>query len=244
MVSEQVFQRFYPDLRLANRGLASATAFYGWVRQYTNRNTIMLNLGAGGPAHRDKIRVFRGEVARIVGADIDPEVLKNPELDEAQVITPGSRLPFADKTFDLVLSDWVVEHVAEPGQFLGEVLRVLHSGGSFFLRTPNKHHYVGFLASITPHWFHELVANRARAMNVNDHEPWPTYYRLNSRKSIEAAGNKAGFRSVELRIWEGPPVYMVFNSVPFVLGVGYERLVNRFASFEDLRANIFARLMR
>jgi SAM-dependent methyltransferase len=244
MVSEGVFQRVYPDFRLEDRGLASAAAFYKWVRQYTNSQTVMLNLGAGGPTPRAKIRVFKGEVARVAGADIDPEVMSNPELDDAHLITPNGQLPFGDKTFDVVLSDWVVEHVSEPASFLREVARVLREGGSFFLRTPNKLHYVGFLASITPHWFHELVANRARAMNSDDHEPWPTYYRLNSRRTILREGYRAGFREVEVRIWEGPPAYLVFNTVPFVLGAAYERLVNRYHALEALRANIFARLSK
>jgi SAM-dependent methyltransferase len=244
MISEEIFQRFYPNFQLAERWFAGAAAFYGWLRRYTNPRTVMLNLGAGGPAARHRIKVFKGEVARVAGADIDPEVVDNPELDDAHVITPGGPLPFANESFDLVLSDWVVEHVAEPGPFLSEVARVLRPGGSYFLRTPNKHHYVGFIANMTPHWFHELVANRARGMNSSDHEPWPTYYRLNSRRVIEQAGCAAGFRLVEVQIWEGPPVYLVFNSLPFVLGVGYERLVNRYHALEDLRANIFARLVK
>jgi SAM-dependent methyltransferase len=244
MVSERVFRRFYPNLPLQDRSLPGATAFYDWVRQHIDPQTVMLNLGAGGPAPRAKIRTFKGEVARVAGADFDPAVLSNSELDDAHLITTDGKLPFADESFDLVLSDWVVEHVADPARFLSEVMRVLRRGGFFFLRTPNKHHYVGFLATITPHWFHELVANRVRGMTTEDHEPWPTYYRLNSRRAIERAGYAAGFRTVEVRIWEGPPGYLVFNSVPFVLGVAYERLVNRYRALEDLRANIFARLAK
>lgn len=68
---------------------------------------MLLNLGAGPPADRGSIRVFKGEVARVVGADIDPEVMDNPELDEAHVINSDNTLPFEDNTFDAVLSDWV-----------------------------------------------------------------------------------------------------------------------------------------
>jgi SAM-dependent methyltransferase len=142
------------------------------------------------------------------------------------------------------LSDWVVEHVENPTHFLCEVRRVLREGSSLFFRTPNKHHYVGFLASVTPRWFHELAANRARAMAADDPEPWPTYYRLNSRRAIEAHGRRAGFQSIEVRIWEAPPAYLVFNSLPFLAGVGYERTVNRFESLRDFRANIFARRVK
>src|SRR5437588_5205691 len=228
MISNRIIQHFYPDVGIQTLSLLSAGAFYGWVRQSTTAQTVMLNLGAGGPAPRDKIRVFKGEVARVAGADIDPEVLHNPELDDAQIIPSSGKLPFGDETFDLVLSDWVVEHIADPFQFLSEVRRILKPDGSFFFRTPNKHHYVGLIASFTPHWFHELVANRARGMSSGDHEPWPTYYRLNSRKAIQADGTRAGFSKVEVLMWEGPPGYLVFNSVPFVLGVAYERVVNRY----------------
>jgi len=34
---------------------------------------VLLNLGAGPPAERGSIRVLKGEVARVVGADIDPD---------------------------------------------------------------------------------------------------------------------------------------------------------------------------
>src|SRR5947208_1816238 len=134
MVSNRIIQHFYPDIGIQTLSLLSAGAFYGWVRQSTTAQTVMLNLGAGGPAPRDKIRVFKGEVARVAGADIDPEVLHNPELDDAHVIDPGGELPFANETFDLVLSDWVVEHVADPHQFLSEIRRVLRTGGAFFFR--------------------------------------------------------------------------------------------------------------
>src|SRR5256885_3725385 len=244
MVSDRIIQRFYPDVGNRTLSLLSAGAFYGWVRQYTTAQTVMLNLGAGGPAPRHKIRVFKGEVARVMGADIDPEVLHNPELDEARIIPANGMLPFEDNIFDVVLSDWVVEHIANPFHFLGEVRRILKPEGSFFFRTPNKHHYVGLIARLTPHWFHELVANRARGMSTDDHEPWPTYYRLNSRKAIQAEGTHAGFRTVEVRMWEGPPGYLVFNSLPFVIGVAYERVVNRYPALEELRANIFARMLK
>jgi hypothetical protein len=42
-------------------------------------------------------------VAEVVGADIDPAVLTNDEVDSA-VIIDDSRLPFPDESFDLVFS--------------------------------------------------------------------------------------------------------------------------------------------
>src|SRR5579863_7942271 len=81
MISNTTFNRFYSD-----QTRDGAVAFYGWVRKETTPQTVLLNLGAGPPAERQSIRIFKGEVARVVGADLDPEVLDNPELDEAHVI--------------------------------------------------------------------------------------------------------------------------------------------------------------
>src|SRR5579863_336048 len=239
MISESLFRRYYPD-----ESRDGAVAFYGWVREFISPEAVVLNLGAGPPADRGKIRVLRGEVAKVVGADPDPEVLNNPDVDEACVITAEGPLPLADDSFDLVLSDWVVEHVVSPARFLGEVRRVLKPGGSFFLRTPNKRHYVALIARMTPHWFHERVANWARGYPPGTHEPWPTVYRLNSRHSIETEARQAGFRSVEIRMWEYEPKYLSFHSIPFVVGVGYERLVNRYELLSGLRASIFGRLVK
>jgi SAM-dependent methyltransferase len=46
-------------------------------------------------------------------------------------------LPFPEATFDRVLATEILEHLAHPGLFLGECLRVLRPGGTLWLTTPN-----------------------------------------------------------------------------------------------------------
>lgn len=237
MVSEQLLKRFYPDQ--ARNG---TLAFYSWVRQHIEPKTVLLNLGAG-PTTGNLLRTFRGEVARVVGADIDPIVLQNSELDETYIIKDNV-LPFSNAAFDVVLSDYVLEHVEYPLQFLSEVHRVLKPGGVFFFRTPNKYHYVSLIARSTSHWFHALVANRVRGLSEEAHEPWPTFHRLNSRDEIIRLAKESGFDLVELRLFEGAPSYLMFNVLPFLVGIAYERLVNRFEGFSGLRANIFGKLIK
>lgn len=237
MVSERLLNRFYPD-----DSRNGTVAFYGWVRQHVGPTTELLNLGAGPPTRTD-IRVFKGEVARVVGADIDPVVLENDELDDAVLIEEG-RLPLPDQAFDVIVSDFVFEHVEDPAGFLGEALRVLRPGGSLFFRTPNKYHYVATISRLTPHWFHELVANRARNLPADAHDPWPTFYRLNSPAEIERAARGAGFADLELRMFEAEPSYLVFATVPFLAGVAWERVMNRFDQLARFRASIFGRLVR
>ncbi len=47
----------------------------------------------------------------------------------------GTSLPFADGSFDLVLSHAVIEHVADPAAYMREARRVLAPGGVMFLQT-------------------------------------------------------------------------------------------------------------
>jgi SAM-dependent methyltransferase len=50
----------------------------------------------------------------------------------------GERLPFPDRTFDLVLSNEVIEHVRDDRAALAEMLRVLRPGGRAVIFCPNR----------------------------------------------------------------------------------------------------------
>jgi hypothetical protein len=79
MISDRLFRRFYPD-----NSLNGMIRFYDWIRQ--NIDPAMCILGAG-PATKDKIRILRGEVAEVIGADPNRIVLSNPELDATVVLS-------------------------------------------------------------------------------------------------------------------------------------------------------------
>jgi len=51
----------------------------------------------------------------------------------------GEELPFADDTFDIVLSDNVIDHAEQPLRIVDELVRVLKPGGLLYF-TVNVHH--------------------------------------------------------------------------------------------------------
>ena len=240
MISASLYRRFYGEP--GNPRYDGTLVFYADIRRHIGADSIVLNLGAG-PATNDPPRILKGEAARVVGADIDPVVLNNNELDEA-VVTDGRKLPFADSSFDLVVSDYVLEHVEHPAAFLAEVHRVLKPGGSFFFRTPNLFHYVALISRATPHWVHAMLANRMRNLPADAHEPWPTFYRMNTRRALSRLARQAGFQEAELQMIECEPMYLTFHALPFLAGVAYERIVNSSDLFAGWRANIFGRLVK
>jgi SAM-dependent methyltransferase len=239
---ERLMDKFYPVGPDGRRARDGTYPFYDWMLANVGPEATVLNVGAG-PTPVDPQRWLRGKVGHLVGVDPDPVVRTNTDLDEAYV-NDGTTLPFADRHFDAVYSDWTLEHVALPTPFLAEICRVLKPGASFWFRTVNRLHYVTVVSAMTPHWFHALVANRARALPSETHEPWPTRYRMNRESTLRRYLSQAGFRGIEIRMIEPEPCYMLFHPIPFVAGVGYERLVNRSEAMRPFRQVVLGRARR
>lgn len=235
MIDSTVFKRYYPD-----DSHDGTLLFYNWLRSFIRPQFVVLNLGAGHSVD-DKTRSLKGEVRKVIGVDIDQDVVNNADLDESIVIK-NNILPFPDNTFDLIWSDYVLEHIEKPDIFIKEVYRVLKPKASFFFRTPNNYHYVSLIARLTPEWFHKLIANRARGLSSKAPEPYSTFHRLNSNRNITKHSNSAGFREIELRYVEAEPSYLVFHTIPFLFGVLYERTVNKYDRCCSIRSTIFGRL--
>jgi 2-polyprenyl-3-methyl-5-hydroxy-6-metoxy-1,4-benzoquinol methylase len=81
------------------------------------------------------------EGAEVVAIDVAAEPLRRalahaPELD-VRLVEPEGELPFEDASFDVVWAGEVIEHVADTSRWLSEVRRVLRSGGTLLLSTPD-----------------------------------------------------------------------------------------------------------
>jgi SAM-dependent methyltransferase len=236
-LTDRLMTRYYSGARYDG-----TKQFYDRIRGLARPEHRVLNLGAG-PTTLDATRTLKGEVLEIVGADIDPVVLDNTEVNRGVLIREG-KIDIPDAYFDLAFSDFVLEHVEHPSQFLNELYRVLKPGGSFLFRTPNKYHYVALVSRWTSHDFHLKVANRARELHQDAHEPWPTFYRMNSRRSLRGLARAAGFETAELHMIELEPSYLQFHVAPFLAGMAYERTVNSTELLAGLRVNILGRLVK
>jgi SAM-dependent methyltransferase len=112
-------------------------------------------------------------------------VLKNSALAEAKVVAAGDPIPYPDESFDLVLADYVLEHVSEadaPG-VANEVLRVLRPGGWFAARTPNKWGMIGLGARAVPNRLHTRFLHRLQP-GRKDEDVFPVEYHMNTRRQL------------------------------------------------------------
>jgi SAM-dependent methyltransferase len=77
-----------------------------------------------------------GRGAEVAAVDADPEMVATasrnvPGLDARVAVLPG--LPFEDAAFDVVVGNFVINHVGEPGRAVAELRRVLRPGGRLAL---------------------------------------------------------------------------------------------------------------
>jgi ubiquinone/menaquinone biosynthesis C-methylase UbiE len=200
-----------------------------------SRGSRILELGAGPT---NPTSTFLATLGALHGLDPDAAVERNTALRSASILT-AERFPFSDASFDHCVSNYVAEHIENPLAHLSEVRRVLKPGGSYIFRTVNRFHYVGLIASISPHWFHRVVANYARALPRTAHDPYPTLYLLNSARAIRRMAASAFMDLEYLAFVEKDPQYGRFSRLAFIAFMLYERLVNSTEALRGVRANLF-----
>lgn len=183
---------FYPEIGAGGFSHVDGTInFYNRINALIEPHFTVLDLGAGrgqqiidNPcAYRAELCKLQGKVAKIVGADVDDAVLENPCMDETVVFDPAEPLPFKAESFDLIYSDWVLEHVADPESFVADVERILKPGGWFCARTPNRIGITGVGANLVPNRMHVKLLGHLQKQR-KEVDVFPTVYKLNSRGAI------------------------------------------------------------
>jgi SAM-dependent methyltransferase len=234
MIASRLSRRFYPDVVDRN----PVAQFVNHLYSVVGATDRVLDLGAG--AGELNAYALKGRVRRIVGVDFDPRVTANPLLHSG-LTADIYALPFRDASFDVVFSIYVLEHVDRPRPLASEIHRVLRPGGICLVLTPNVFHYVTLMSCLTPTVFHRWV-NQLRGRASDD--TFPTCYRLNSRRALKRHFADAGLETVAIDAIEVQPNYLTFSALAFVLGIGYERLVNSTERLSSIRVNLIGRFRK
>ena len=229
-MTQALFDKYYPKPRFEGGTLP----FFRMCRENIVPNSRILEIGAG-PAN-DCSRTL-SEIGPVTGIDIDPDVKNNPFLSQAEIYD-GLKMPFDDATFDACVSNWVLEHVERPVEHFREVARVLRPGGVYCVRTPNLYHYVSMSANLMPHSMHLRVANRLRGMPKDAHDPYPTWFRSNSRGKLRELCRQAGLSEPSITTLEPEPSYGRAHPILFYPFMAYERIVNSSKIFQGMRITI------
>jgi len=94
------------------------------IRKYLKEGTLIVDAGSG-PERLGK---------EFINVDIFPF----PEVD---IVADAAALPFANASVEAVVSESVLEHVAEPQVVANEMMRILKPGGYLYTSVPFIHPY-------------------------------------------------------------------------------------------------------
>jgi ubiquinone/menaquinone biosynthesis C-methylase UbiE len=171
----------------------------------------VLDVGCG-PGYVSAAAVKRGAVP--IGVDFSREMLEIATRMFPQIkFREGSaqELPFADESFDRVLANFALLHLAAPERACAEACRVLNPGGKFGFTT---------WARVDENPFVKLVDDAIKAhANLNVELPLgPPYYLFEGREEFRKALERAGFDGGSMRFkvhridWQVPSARFIFEA--------------------------------
>ncbi len=124
--------------RLSQRVRAALGAALEEAERRSPGSIVVLDAGCG---RKSPLVRFRQRIDRLVGVDLHAPDPPLPYLDEFVLVDlcrPGGPLP--DDTFDMMLSNFTLEHFADPPTALANMHRWLRPGGTLVVTTVNRRH--------------------------------------------------------------------------------------------------------
>ena len=216
----QFLTRFYPEVAIGGYSSLDGTVeFYGRINTLLTRDSVVLDFGAGRGAwfeddpaeYRRNLRLLKGKVRSVIGCDVDAAVSTNRSVDTALIIHPGQVIDVPPGSVDIVILDYVLEHIDDPSWLQREILRILKPGGWVCGRTPSRWSYVALVARLTPNMHHARVLAAAQPMRkVRD--VFPTRYRLNTPGAINKVFPPSLFENYTY-YYSGEPSYHFNNAL-------------------------------
>lgn len=179
--------------------------------KYINiKGARVLDFGAGTGLIAKIILESVGREGRVVAADIEKKI--RPYVEDAGVefkkITDGG-IDEKDDSFDLIVSNHVLEHVGEDGdklEYLRECARLLGVDGLMYLATPNRwaviepHYRIPFLSwwpkgfrSVYLRFLGKFGVKSPLNQPMHEYATWPL-----SRREVQSTLGAAGFAATDI----------------------------------------------
>lgn len=103
---------------------------------------------ACGEGYGSKILVTDGKAKKVVGCDVNEEVISNARKRYNYTnlefrIMDGQNIGYPSKSFDRITSFETIEHVNDFSAMMAELSRVMKDSGMLFISTPNKKYSLG-----------------------------------------------------------------------------------------------------
>ena len=184
--------------------------------------------------------VKRSEI--VVGVDFNFSSLRKHATITNLLRGDLTFLPFSDNEFDLVTANMVAEHLQNPMKQFREVYRVLKYDGVLIIHTPNVWGYKSIIARLIPEPLKPFFIYQFTGRGESD--TFPTYYKVNTIRSIENVARLNGFNLESIRMLQGGPMalFLVFPPLYLLESLWIKLLLK--SNLSNVRGNIIAVLRK
>lgn len=205
------------------------------IRKHIKPKSILLDAGCGWKS--SEIENLSDSIKNnitMIGMDIDLEALKDNVTHKNLLCSRLEKIPFKDKTFDIIISKCVIEHVKYPQIAINEFSRITKKGGHIIMVVPNIYNPLMLAGKLTPLRLHKKFMTKIS--NVKEDDIYHTYFRCNSIRSIDRIFKNAGFVRKDLKI-SGEFILLMFSKPLFFSWIIFDKMTN-YGILKYMKSNI------
>jgi SAM-dependent methyltransferase len=193
--------------------------FKQYLSQYINKNSEILEIGCG---HQSFGSEYYKIAKRRVGIDPDNQALVRNKIINEKICCRIDNMPDSMDKFDVVIAQWVMEHLEYPKKDISVISNLCKTGGYFIFMTTNIYSPLMLISKILPTRIKKLA--RKILLDVDDNDTYPTRYRINSTIRIDKYLSDAGFKKIELRLI-GAPTYFSWCKPLMKLNILFNKII-------------------
>ncbi len=207
--------------------------FKGYLNRYLTADTLrLLDIGCG---HQALGQEFYQRAKWRVGVDLDKAALDANKLMNEKFFLSIERLPNFPEKFDVIIAQWVLEHLQNPEAAVRRISELCKPGGYFIFMTTNIYSPLVFLSKITPTFFKKLIKKLFLAIPPEDTHR--TAYLINSVGKIDYYFTRHGFQEIEVKR-VGVLTYFAFSRPVLKVKIFLDRIFDRFGFLDAFKTHI------
>lgn len=193
--------------------------YWAMLDRQLHKPVRVLDAGAGA---KGMLQLFHERHLVTVGVDRSFQDLRSNTHLTYRVCADAQQLPFKRSCFDLVVSQWLLEHLPSPRSFYRETSRVLRGAGRLLVVSNSLFCPLMLFNAGMPAFLRDNVKKALLPKEVEE-DTFPTFYRANTEALSNRISGDAGFEQ-ESFVYANDLSFFVFNKLLFAVLLLWDRL--------------------
>lgn len=192
--------------------LEAEEIFYQWLDEESASGKVLLNVGCGS---KSVLLPLYPNFSKVIGVDVDEQAVSRHQDLTERLVGSVENIPLPKSSVDIVVAEWVLEHLPNPDRVFKEISRVLKPGGHFIFLTPNLASPMIMAGKILNFLLGEKKISQLVLFFTGrpEEETFRHYYLANSKSPLQNFGLSAGLALGKLELVPGLPGYCRWSRI-------------------------------